>query len=252
LNRLDFRPLLACCLALVAASPAAHARAGKTPATVVVQDAFADLRSGPGRGFPATYSVERNATIELLRQRTDWIKVRTANGREGWVHRSQLERTLTPGGAPVQVAGPKPEARTEHHWEVSLGTGDFGGANVVSVAGAYALTPSLLVRADVNQLLGNFSNGWLGTAGIAHVFMPERRVSPFVGIGGGVMTISPKATLVQAADRTDSTAYAGLGVRGFLTNRFLLQAEYRSYVVFTSRDENEEIDAWTVGFTYFF
>ncbi|MEY2920742.1 MAG: hypothetical protein RL261_2047 [Pseudomonadota bacterium] len=252
MNRLDFRPLLACCLALVAASPAAHARAGKTPATVVVQDAFADLRSGPGRGFPATYSVERNATIELLRQRTDWIKVRTTNGREGWVHRSQLERTLTPGGAPVQVAGPKPEARTEHHWEVGLGTGDFGGANVVNVAGAYAVTPSLLVRADVSQLLGNYSNGWLGTAGIANVFMPQWRVSPFVGIGGGVMTISPKATLVQAEDRTDSTAYAGLGVRGFLTNRFLLQAEYRSYVVFTSRDENEEIDEWTVAFTYFF
>ncbi len=230
----------------------ADARAGKTPTTVVVQDAYADMRSGPGRGFPATYSVERDASIQLLRQRTDWIKVRTAAGREGWVHRSQLERTLTPGGAPVMLAGPSPEARTEHRWEVGLGTGDFGGANVVSVSGAYALTASLLVRADVSHLLGNYSNGWLGTAGIAHVFVPAWRVSPFVGIGGGVISISPKATLVQADDRTDTTAYAGLGVRGFLTNRFLLQAEYRSYVVFTSRDENEEIDAWTVGFTYFF
>jgi hypothetical protein len=252
LNRTDLRPLLACCLALCAASPPAQARASKAPATVVVQDAFVDLRSGPGRGFPATYSVERDATIELQRRRTDWIKVRTENGREGWVHRSQLERTLTPGGAPVELGGPKPEARTGHRWEASLGTGDFGGANVVSVAGAYAFTPNLLVRADASHLLGNFSSGWLGTAGIAHVFMPEWRVSPFAGIGGGVLTISPKATLVQAEDRTDSTAYAGLGVRGFLTNRFLLQAEYRSYVVFTSRDENEEIDEWTVAFTYFF
>ena len=57
---------------------------------------------------------------------------------------------------------------------------------------------------------------------------------------------------MQAEDRTDTTAYAGVGVRGFLTNRFLLAGEYRSYVVFTSRDENEEIDEWTVGFTYFF
>ena len=64
--------------------------------------------------------------------------------------------------------------------------------------------------------------------------------------------MSPKATLVQVDDRTDSVAYAAIGARGFLTNRFLLQAEYRSYVVFTSRDENEEIDQWTVGFTYFF
>ena len=252
MNRLVLRSLFACCLALFGASHAADARAGKTPATVVVQDAYADMRSGPGRGFPATYSVERDASIQLLRQRTDWIKVRTAAGREGWVHRSQLERTLTPGGAAVKLAGPSPEARTGHHWEVGLGTGDFGGANVISVNGAYALTSSLLVRADVNHLLGDYSNGWLGTAGIAHVFVPTWRVSPFVGIGGGVISISPKATLVQAEDRTDTTAYAGLGVRGFLTNRFLLQAEYRSYVVFTSRDENEEIDEWTVGFTYFF
>jgi Bacterial SH3 domain len=252
LNR--YRPcsLLACCLALLCADHAAHARADRTPATVVVQDAYIDLRTGPGRGFPATRSIERNSSIQLLRQRTDWIKVRTADGREGWVHRAQLERTLTPGGAEVRVAGPTPEARTEHHWEVGLGTGDFDGANVVIVNGAYALTSNLLLRADVSHLLGDYSNGWLGTAGIAHVIMPAWRVSPFLGIGGGVLTVSPKATLVQAEDRTDSVAYAAIGARGFLTHRFLLQAEYRSYVVFTSRDENEEIDAWTVGFTYFF
>ena len=56
----------------------------------------------------------------------------------------------------------------------------------------------------------------------------------------------------QPDDRTDSTAYAGLGLRGYLTNRFLLQAEYRQFVVFTSRDDNEEIDEWTVSFVYFF
>jgi hypothetical protein len=64
--------------------------------------------------------------------------------------------------------------------------------------------------------------------------------------------ISPKAAIVQSADRTDPAAYSGLGVRGYLTNRFLLQAEYRKFVVLTSRDDNEEIDEWTVGFTYFF
>jgi hypothetical protein len=246
------RPLLACCLALSGAGHAALAHAAKAPMTVVVQDAYVDLRTGPGRGFPATRSVERDASIQLLRQRTDWIKVRTADGREGWVHRAQLERTLTPGGAEVRVAGPAPDARTEHRWEVGLGTGDFGGANVVTVNGAYALTPNLLLRSDVSHLLGDYSNGWLGTAGIAQVIMPAWRVSPFLGIGGGVLSVSPKATLVQAEDRTDSVAYAAVGARGFLTNRFLLQAEYRSYVVFTSRDENEEIDEWTVAFTYFF
>jgi hypothetical protein len=32
----------------------------------------------------------------------------------------------------------------------------------------------------------------------------------------------------------------------------MLQAEWRQYVVFTSRDDNEEIDSWTVSFAYFF
>jgi uncharacterized protein YgiM (DUF1202 family) len=218
----------------------------------VVQDPFLELHTGPGRGFPVTQVVDRGAEVSLLRRRTDWIKVRGASGVEGWVHRSQLERTLTPAGEPLALPGPSPESRTGHRWELGLATGDLEGASVVGAHGAYLLTPSLLLRADVAQLLGNSSDGWLGTVGIAHVFMPQWRVSPFVGIGGGVITISPKATLVQAEDRTDSTAYAGLGVRGFLTNRFLLQAEYRSYVVFTSRDDNEEIDEWTVAFTYFF
>jgi hypothetical protein len=123
---------------------------------------------------------------------------------------------------------------------------------MVTASAQYALTRSLVVRADASHLLGNFSNGWLVTAGIAHIFMPHWRVSPFVGIGGGVVNVSPEATLVQPADRKDETAYAGLGLRGFLTDRFLLQTEYRKYQVFTSRDENEEIDAWTVAFTYFF
>ena len=247
------RPSLLISVALCCATilPVAHAKRAE-PAPVVVQDAYVDLRTGPGRGYPAAYSAERGATIRLLRQRTDWIKVRTEGGHEGWVHRSQLERTLTPDGAEVKVAGPAPEARTEHRWEASLVTGDFGGANVVGLRGAYALTPSVMVRVDASHLLGDYSDGWLGAAGIAHVFVPAWRVSPFVGIGGGVLSVSPKATLVQAEDRTDSIAYVGLGARGFLTNRFLLQAEYRSYVVFTSRDENEEIDEWTVGFTYFF
>jgi hypothetical protein len=247
------RPSLLISVALCCASvvPAAQAKRAD-PAPVVVQDAYVDLRTGPGRGYPTAYSAERGATIRLLRQRTDWIKVRTEGGREGWVHRAQLERTLTPEGDEVKVAGPAPEARTEHRWQATLVTGDFGGANVVGVRGAYALTPSVFVRVDASHLLGDYSDGWLGAAGIAHVFMPAWRVSPFVGLGGGVLSVSPKATLVQAEDRTDSIAYVGLGARGFLTNRFLLQAEYRSYVVFTSRDDNEEIDEWTVGFTYFF
>jgi hypothetical protein len=245
------RPLAITALLLASLiPPAATAKAGREQ--VVVQDPYLEFRTGPGRGFPVFHVVDRGESVELLRRRTDWIKVRGEGDKEGWVNRSQLERTLTPAGEAVVVPAPTPESRVEHRWEASLATGDFGGSSVVQAGAAWLFTPSMMLRADVSHLLGNSSNGWLGTAGIAHVFKPEWRVSPFAGIGGGVLHVEPKATIVQPEDRTDSTAYAGFGVRGYLTNRFLLQAEYRHFVVFTSRDDNEEIDEWTVAFTYFF
>jgi opacity protein-like surface antigen len=246
-----FRRLLTIVLLLGMLRPAAAlAASGGSP--VVVQDPYLELRSGPGRGFPVFHVVDRGASVDLLRRRTDWIKVRSADRTEGWVHRNQLERTLTPGGEPVTLPGPARESRAEHRWEIGLTTGDLEGANVIGVQGAWTVTPTLHLRADASQLLGDYSDGWLGTVGVAHVFLPQWRVSPFVGIGGGVLHVEPKATLVQSDDRTDTTAYAGLGLRGYLTNRFLLQAEYRQFVVFTSRDDNEEIDSWTVSFVYFF
>src|SRR5512141_2879464 len=109
------RHLIALCLLL--GSLAAVPAGARAPIEVVVKDPYIDLHTGPGRGFPVTVSIERGVTIELIRQRTDWIEVRTARGQRGWVNRAQLENTLTTEGAPVKIAGPAPEARTEHKWE---------------------------------------------------------------------------------------------------------------------------------------
>ena len=78
---------------------------------------------------------------------------------------------------------------------------------------------------------------------------PQSWISPFIGLGGGFVHVAPKSTY---KDSTDTAAYGALGFRGFLSDRFLLQAEYRGIVVFTDRDDNEENDEWLVGFTYFF
>jgi len=47
-------------------------------------------------------------------------------------------------------------------------------------------------------------------------------------------------------------AHVGAGLRIYATRRFILRAEYKSYVVFTSRDDNEEVEEWKVGFAFFF
>jgi hypothetical protein len=116
----------------------------------------------------------------------------------------------------------------------------------VTTAASYA-ERLLYVRADVCNF-GEFSTaGWYCGH---HIFMPH--ASPFVGIGAGWVYVEPSATLVEAPSRSNQAAYAGAGLRGYLSNRFLLQAEYRQYLIFMDTNDNEVINAWTVGFTHFF
>ena len=88
--------------------------------------------------------------------------------------------------------------------------------------------------------------------GLTHVFRPDWRLSPFVTLGTGVIQIQPKGTLVLPDDRTNQTAYAGAGLRFYWTRRFFVRGEYRTHMVFTSRNENEEIDEWKLGLAFFF
>ena len=65
--------------------------------------------------------------------------------------------------------------------------------------------------------------------------------------------IQPKCTLVQAP-RTARTRWpmSGVGVRAYLTRRFIVRGEYKGYVIFTNRDDNEEVNEWKAGFAFFF
>ena len=85
-----------------------------------------------------------------------------------------------------------------------------------------------------------------------HVLFPEWRFSPFLTLGTGYVETSPRATIVLPLDREDQTAYAGAGVRFYLTRRFFLRADYRWHTMFTSRDDNEELEEWKVRIACFF
>jgi hypothetical protein len=218
----------------------APAQAADEYRSVTIADPYLEMRTGPGGGYPIFHVVDRGETVDVIKQRTEWYLVRTNNGKEGWVERPQMELTLQPDGNP------------NSKWELGVLAGDFGGANIVSLYGGYSLNPNISVELWGSQILGNFSNGWMGSVNIVHEAFPEWRVSPFFTLGAGVIHTEPKSTIIQGEDRTDQIGHVGGGFRVYATRRFLLRAEYKSYVVFTSRDENEEVEEWKVGFAFFF
>ncbi len=243
------RLVIALAATLVLVAPA---YAKREALQVVVAEPFIEMRTGPGRGYPIFHVADRGATIEVTRRRTDWFAVRTDRGVEGWVHGDQLALTLGTDGGQVALADPGWDDYTERRWEAAATFGDFDGGSSISLTAGYRLAANLSVELMASQLSGDYSDGWLAAARLVHSPFPEWRIGPYFLLGTGVIEVSPRSSLVTTEDRTDQFGQAGAGVRAWLTERFMFRVEYSGIVVFTSRDENEEVDEWKAGFAFFF
>lgn len=229
------------------------ASAKEHPHKILIADPYVELHTGPGRGYPVFHVVERGREVEIVKRRTDWFQIRTERGVEGWVPREQMIATLEPTGEPLDLQEPARENYMSRRWQAGVAGGDFAGASMVSAFGGYAFSDNLSIELTFNHIVGEFSNGYSATLGLVHVFVPEWRISPYFTLGTGVIYTDPKSTLVQSVDRTDQIGYVGGGLQFYLTRRFMLRTEYRNNVIFTSRDDNEEVDEWKyLGIAFFF
>jgi hypothetical protein len=227
------------------------ARAGERK--ILIADPFIELHTGPGRGYPVFHVVERGREVTIVKRRTDWFEIRTDRGVAGWAPREQMIATLEPTGEPLDLQEPARENYMSRRWQAGVAGGDFAGASMISAFGGYAFSDNLSIELTLNHIIGEFSNGYSATLGLLHVFVPEWRISPYFTLGTGVIFTEPKSTLVQSIDRDDQIGYVGGGLQFYLTRRFMLRSEYRNNVVFTSRDDNEEVDEWKyLGFAFFF
>jgi hypothetical protein len=245
-------PTLVLVLALAAGSPAMAAQDAVELRELQVVEPYLELHEGPGRGYAITQVVPRGDSFEVLYRRTEWFRVRTRRGVEGWGHEREILKALLPDGSPFTINRGDRAGFTSHRWELGASLGDYGGATLIGSFASFALNDQLKAELTGAQFLGNASNGWTAEAGLAHLYRPEWRISPLLTLGAGIIRITPKSTLVLPQDRLDQTAYAGAGARFYLTRRFFLRGEYRHHMVFTSRNENEEIEEWKLSFAFFF
>jgi hypothetical protein len=213
---------------------------------------FIELRTGPGRGFPIFEVAGRGEVVRVLKSRTDWYKVRTPRDIEGWVHVAELAATEGLDGTPIEVPALGLAGFTARRWELGFQGGEFGGAALLAVYAGYSLTPNIKAQLTGGQVLGSFSDGRLVTASLQIHPFAEWRVSPYFGIGAGIIDIRPQTTVVRAEARRNELAFAALGVDCYVSRRFLLRAEYRRNLIITGRDDNEEVNEWKAGFSVFF
>ncbi|MDX1812873.1 MAG: SH3 domain-containing protein [Gammaproteobacteria bacterium] len=219
---------------------------------VVVADPFLEVHTGPSTGYPIFHVVERGEAIEVIKRYTSWYLIKTKKNKEGWVHSSQLVKTLTLDGSQVEIKDITRENYLEHTGELGILIGTFQSLSMMTFYTDYSLTHNLSVELSLAQILGNFSSRLLLGAEIVHQPFPDWKISPYFSIGTGIVKTSVRSTLSQLKDSTDNTANVSLGFKMYLTRRFILRADVKKHIIFQSRNYNEEVTSWQAGFAFFF
>lgn len=219
---------------------------------VKVAEPYLEMHTGPGRGYPVFNVVDRGKQVEVIKRRTDWFKVRTDKGKEGWVKRTDMVLTLTADGENTAFAEADLGDFSRRRWEAGVMAGDFEGADVITVYAGYAMTQNFSGELAVSQVFGDFSDAVIASLNLIAQPFPEWRLSPYFSLGAGVIRTDPNVTLVGEDDRTEQIGNAGVGVRWYLTRRFIVRGEYRRHTIFQDKDDNQEIDEWKAGFAFFF
>ena len=131
-----------------------------------VTDPYLELHTGPGRGYPVSQVVARGDSVDVLYRRTEWFKVRTERGIEGWASEDSLQRTRLADGSAFKIDRGNRDGYRTHNWEFGMLVGDYAGASEFGGLAAYSLTDNLKAELYGAQFLGNIYNGYIAGLGI--------------------------------------------------------------------------------------
>lgn len=229
------------------------AQAADAPAErLQVTDPYLELRTGPGRGFPIFFVVARNDWVEIELRHTDWFKVRTADGKLGWVHRRQLETTLTEAGGKKTFRDLMLDDYLQRKVQLGAAWGRFKSEPMLKMWTSYKLSDTLAAEGTIGQVQGLFSGTDFWHVNLTSEPWSDRRLSPFFGIGFGKFKNIPNLSLVGALPTDAKLANAAVGLRFYLTDRFVAQVDYSIYTAFIADTRSSEYRAFTAGLSFFF
>lgn len=195
--------------------------------------------------------VEKNEKVTVLIKRTSWLKVRDKRGIEGWFHEDDL-LGLSQYGEAITPEEFLVESYLNRDYESGVMYGDLDGANFYNIYLGYALTSVFSTEISVGKALGTISDSDLVEVMLISHLIPEFIVTPYIGVGGGIIKTKPHSVLADSESRQSTLMSAAAGIKYHVARNFILRAEYKFSLALTDRDENEEIQTWKLGFSVFF
>jgi hypothetical protein len=219
---------------------------------VQISDPYIEMRTGPGRGYPIFFVAPRSDWIEIELRHTDWFRIRTEDNKVGWVNRQQLESTLTAAGSTKTFRDVLLDDYLSRKVQLGAAWGHFKSEPMLKLWTSYRLSDTLSLEGTIGQVQGVFSGTDLWHVDVLIEPWSDHRLSPFLGVGVGKFKNFPNQSLIGAVDTNAKLAVARVGLRYYLTERFVMSADYSLYTAFVSDQKTTEYRAWTAGLAFFF
>ena len=222
---------------------------------VRIADPFIELHTGPGSGYPIIQVIDRGTEVEVQRRKTNWFRLRTADGLTGWASREQMRQTLLPSGEQFKVVELDQQDFSARQWVLGVTGGELESAPVFTLFTAYSFTDNLAAELHFGRSVGRSSSSTLVKANLVMQPLPEFKYSPYMTLGMGRIKVDPNATLISPVEATNTLAQFGLGIQRYISRSFLARFEFNEYIIFaadSTRNDNEEVNEWKFGFAVFF
>jgi hypothetical protein len=213
---------------------------------------YIELRSGPGRGYPVFFVVERLQWVAVELRRTDWYRVRAPGGQTGWVQRAELESTLTTAGTNKTFRDLLLDDFLRRRVEFGVAVGRFKSEPLLKFWLQGKLSDAIGVEASIGQVQGVFSGTDLWHIGLTSEPWSNQRFSPFFSIGLGKFSNIPNASQVNNIPVSAKLGQATLGLRWHITERFTARLDTTLYTAFISQNRSTEYRSFTAGIGFFF
>ena len=236
---------------LAATRPPPKPRSRKSE-LVQIADPYIEMRTGPGRGYPIFFVAPRSDWVEIELRHTDWFRVRTEDDKVGWVSRQQLESTLTAAGGTKSFRDVLLDDYLTRRVQLGAAWGHFKSEPMLKVWTNYRLSDTLSIEGTFGQVQGVFSGTNLWHVDLVIEPWSDKRLSPFFAVGLGKFKNFPNLSLIGAKTTDAKLGAARFGARYYLSERFVLSADYAFYTAFLNDQRSTEYRAWTAGLSFFF
>jgi len=216
-----------------------------------VAEPYIEMHTGPGRGYPVFNVVEQGETIEILKHKASWYKIRSPDSKTGWTKAAELAHTLKPTGTPVDLPEITHGDYLKSSWRVGFTGGQVEGANTFSITAGYRPLSWLGAEIEWGKIFDNSVTSDYYGANLLMEAETDWPITPFITIGAGQFQFNNRQKVVVEDTGNSDYLSAGAGVNYYIGRNFVMRGEYRWYSVSTD-DDRVELNSWRIGLNIFF